>query len=146
MTSFRIGLVIAAITATAAQAHENVQNPAVLARMNGMSALSDNVEVLVNMARGNSAFDAVRANQALAEIAPEADRIVPLFETEHTDPASEALPEIWADFDDFATRARRLSDRAEAAAGSIEARDDLGPVLQSVGQSCAGCHDLYRED
>lgn len=73
-----------ALAASATLAHQGVQNPIVMARMEGMSTMADHVSVLGNMARGRAPLDPEAANAALQSLAGEATRIVELFE----DPAS----------------------------------------------------------
>jgi cytochrome c556 len=58
-------LVTALALAGTAQAHQGVRTPAVLERMNNMFALADEMEILVNMARGTRSFDAPMAEAAL---------------------------------------------------------------------------------
>lgn len=131
---------------TAGLAHQGVQNPAVLARMEGMSAMADHVEVIGTMARGIAPFDAAAANAALAGIAGEANRIVDLFEQPETDPRSEARPLIWENYADFGTRAMELELAAVQLTGSVENRESLAIALRRVGALCSGCHEDYRLD
>lgn len=140
----QIGAVALCALATAALAHQNVQNPAVLARMENMSALARQVEVLGNMARGETAFDATIANTALGALSSEANHIVDLFEAPETDPRSEARAGIWENFANFSGRARELELLAAELAGSVEDRASLVAALRRVGASCSGCHEDYR--
>lgn len=58
----------------------------------------------------------------------------------------DALPAIWENPDDFASK---LTDFKEAAAGlkaAIASSDNVGPAFQSLGQACKGCHDDYRAE
>lgn len=132
------------IATTAGFAHQGVQNPTVLARMEGMSELADQVEVLGNMARGITAFDAEAANAALAALAGEANRIIDLFEEPATDPQSEARAGIWDNFADFSQRAMELEILASELSGTIEDRDSVVTTLRRVGAQCSGCHEDYR--
>lgn len=141
----RVGALIGLITmATAALAHQNVQNPAVLARMDNMTALARQVEILGTMARGETAFDAEAANSALDRISGQANQIIDLFEAPETDPQSEARAGIWENFADFSGRAQELELLAARLAGSVEDRGSLVTALRRVGASCSGCHEDYR--
>lgn len=141
----RVGALIGLITmATAALAHQNVQNPAVLARMDNMTALARQVEILGTMARGETAFDAEAANSALDRISGQANQIIDLFEAPETDPQSEARAGIWENFADFSGRAQELELLAAGLAGSVEDRGSLVTALRRVGASCSGCHEDYR--
>ena len=132
----------AMVLATAALAHQGVQNVAVMARMDGMSAIGANMKTLGAMAKGQIAFDAGQANEAVAE---EAARIPSLFEAQETDPKSEALPVIWSEFDRFIAIADDLEAAATAAAGALNGPEDLGPALKAIGGQCSACHKAYRE-
>ncbi|WP_083431287.1 c-type cytochrome [Nioella sediminis] len=129
---------------TAALAHQNVQNPAVQARMDNMTAMARQMEVIGTMARGETAFDAEAANDALAQISSEANRIVDLFEAPETDPQSEARAGIWENFGNFSNRAMELELLAMELAGTVEDRSTLVQALRRVGASCSGCHEDYR--
>ena len=137
---------LAAFAATAGLAHQGVQNPIVLARMEGMSTMAEDVEVIGNMARGIAPLDAAAANAALSGIADEATRIVDLFELPEMDPRSEARPLIWDNYADFGNRAMELELAAAQLTGSIEDRESLTRALRRVGALCSGCHEDYRLD
>lgn len=134
----------ALMAASAVWAHGGVKNPAVMARMDGMSAIADSMKVLGGMAKGAVAFDAAAANEAAGVIAVEAARIPVLFQVEETDPKSEAKPEIWTNFNDFSDRADALEKVASDLSGSIETPDDLQGAMKALGQNCQSCHGTYR--
>ncbi|MEP0941569.1 MAG: cytochrome c [Rhizobiaceae bacterium] len=134
-----------ALGATAALAHTGVKNPAVMARMNGMSAISDNVEVLGTMAKGQVAFDAASAKTAARAIARHSAESVDLFAAQETDPKSEALPAIWENFDDFTAKAQDIEAFANEWSEKITTLEDVRAGMRLLGQSCKACHSLYRE-
>ena len=134
----------ALLAASAVWAHNGVKNPAVMARMDGMSAIADSMKVLGGMAKGAVAFDAAAANEAAGVIAVEAARIPVLFQVEETDPKSEAKPEIWTNFNDFSDRADALEKVASDLSGSIETAEDLQGAMKALGQNCQSCHGTYR--
>ncbi|WP_127114425.1 c-type cytochrome [Shimia sediminis] len=144
MKQTSLALVALTLSATVVIAHGGVKNPAVMARMDGMSAIADNMKVLGGMAKGAVAFDAAKANEAAGVIAVEAARIPVLFQVEETDPKSEAKPEIWGDFGDFVAKANTLETAADGLSGSIQSADDLAAGMKSLGQSCQSCHETYR--
>jgi len=144
--SSALTLGVAVAIGTAAVAHQGVENPAVLTRMNNMTDMGDSVEALVNMVRGTTAFDRALANQALQDLRTQSSEIVPLFRNPEDDPATEALDTIWLEFGDFTNRANRLEMAARELAGGIETLGDVRPALQSIGETCSGCHDVYREE
>lgn len=142
---FRYLVATLALGATAALAHTGVKNPAVMARMNGMSAISDNVEVLGTMAKGQVAFDAASAQAAARAIAQHSAESIDLFKAQETDPKSEALPAIWENFDDFTAKALELQAVANDLSEKISTVEDVRAGMRAIGQSCKACHKLYRE-
>ena len=137
-------LAVTGLASAAALAHTGVRNPAVLARMQAMTAMADQMEVIVPMARGEATFDAARAEAAFAELARLAEETPGLFRAPEQDPRSEALPAIWEDFAEFEARSREMADRAAAAADSVADPAGLLAAVRRLGASCSGCHERYR--
>lgn len=133
-----------ALLASAAYAHQGVQNPAVKARMDNMVEQGNALEPLGSMAKGTTPFDAAAAREALAQLRVAAAATPQLFAAPETDPRSEARPEIWEDFDAFLAIATRLEADALRLSSSVETLDDLRAGLRTVGQSCTACHRDYR--
>ncbi|WP_299724381.1 cytochrome c [uncultured Tateyamaria sp.] len=145
MTFKWLSICAALLCATAALAHKGVTNPAVMARMNGMSAIADGVKVLGTMAKGQIAFDQASAREAASAIARHSAESVALFTPEESDPKSEALPAIWQNFDDFTAKARALEVLASDLATSITSLEDVQAGMGPLGASCKSCHSAYRE-
>lgn len=138
-------IIFVLMAATATLAHEGVQNPAVKARMDEMSAIADNLKILGQMAKGEAAFDAAAARSAAAAIATHAAATPALFEANETDPKTEALPAIWTNFDDFSAKALELEAIARSYATSINEASDLTAAMGDFAANCKACHQLYRE-
>ncbi len=140
-------LVIAAtlLAATAALAHQGVQNATVMARMEGMSAIASHMKTLGDMAKGKIPFDAQTAQAAANGVADQADLIPSLFEQPETDPKSEALPTIWASYPDFTTKALATATAARQAAGALDQPQQLATALSNIGATCKSCHAAYRQ-
>ncbi|MEP1587009.1 MAG: cytochrome c [Tateyamaria sp.] len=136
--------ILVTFCATTALAHSGVKNPAVLARMNGMSAIAQNVKVLGTMAKGQIAFDAATAQEAAAAIARHSEASVTLFAPQETDPHSEARAMIWDNFDDFTDKAQALKVIGDELAGSIRTLEDVQGAIDPLGDACTACHTLYR--
>lgn len=137
-----IGLMLAG----AAFAHTGVQNAAVKARMDGMSAVANEMKTLGQMAKGATAFDPVKAKGAAATIAKHAAEMSDLFRAEEDDPKSEAKVEIWENFADFTAKSERLEILALDLSESIAVQSDLATAMKSLGSSCQACHKDYREE
>lgn len=136
---------IAVVAATAAFAHSGVENEAVKARMDAMSAIGDSMKTIGSMAKGQVPFDTEAARLAVASIAEHAGETPALFEANVTDPKSEALPAIWDNFADFTAKAAALEEVALTLSTSIQGSDDLGPALGALGAACKACHTQYRQ-
>lgn len=136
---------ILGVIGTAALAHNGVKDRDVMARMMGMSDLSEQMKLIGSMAKGEASFDAAAVNAALAAMSEDAAAIPALFEPQATDPKSEALPVIWDEFDTFTARADELEEVTAQLAGTVKTPDDLRPVMQQVGKACQSCHSDYRK-
>lgn len=141
---YRIATLLIA-AGTAAFAHTGIKNEEVLARMDGMSAIADAVKVIGTMAKGETAFDAEAVDAALSEIETRAGEIPVRFETEIIPEKSEALPVIWDNTEDFGDKARALETLAAERIGSVQAADDLRPLMADIAGACKACHSEYRE-
>lgn len=132
------------LMATAAYAHNGVKNPAVMARMEGMSKIVASMRVLGGMAQQKLAFDQATAQQAARDMAAEAAKITALFEANEDDPKSEAREEIWQDYADFTAKADALTEAANAAT-NVTSLQELWGVVGPIGDACKDCHKTYRE-
>lgn len=140
-----VAIGLSLMTAGVAFAHGGVQNPAVMARMDAMMSIADNMKTLGEMAKGTSAFDPGVARSAAAAIAESAAATPGLFEENETDPKSEARPEIWLNHADFTAKALELEALATGFANSITERSDLNAALGALGANCQSCHAAYRQ-
>lgn len=137
--------VLLTLAASAALAHGGVQNPAVLARMEAMTAIGDATKTLGEMAKGATAFDADIARAAARTIATHAAETPALFEAREEDPKSEALPAIWETFEDFTAKSRALETLAGNLASGLDTPDELRQGLGQLGGACKACHSEYRK-
>ncbi|MDJ1009391.1 MAG: cytochrome c [Paracoccaceae bacterium] len=126
-----------------AWAHEGVENPAVMARMDAMSEIGAAHKVLRQMALGEAGFDATAAEAARERLIGAARQTPRLFEAREDDPKSEAKPAIWENFGDFTEKSDALVLAATAA--ELSSLDALKGAVGEIGQACVACHDLYRE-
>lgn len=145
MRPTRLIWIIPIFAAATALAHGGVKNPQVMARMNAMSAIADNMKILGQMAKGETSFDAAKAQAAATAVAEHAAQSVTLFEAPASDPKSEALPAIWENYPDFTDTAVALEKAALSAATTITSLDTLRAAVPSMGQTCGACHKLYRK-
>ncbi|MDO9527201.1 MAG: cytochrome c [Gemmobacter sp.] len=128
--------------AGAAAAKDGVTNPVVKARMDTMGAVRGNVAILGDMASGKTVYDQAAATAAQAALAAAAAEVTAKFQPQETDPVSEAKPEIWTSWDDFATKADALAKAAVALDAS--SLDGVKTGMGAVGGTCKACHSVYR--
>ena len=131
--------------AAAAAAHQGVRNAEVLARMENMTAISDEMEILVNMARGVLPHDPSTAEAARERLAALAAEVVPLFEAPATDPAMEAIPVLWDEVDQFAEKAHAMERTISDLSGTLSDPETVREAVAALSRSCTACHDAYRE-
>lgn len=113
--------------------------------------LGVNMGPIVGMARGSVPFDAAVAERNARRIAVLATMIPERFaamDTREFDVTTEALPVIWENPDDFASKAGALEDAANTFAGLAAGGDQATTLggLRAFGGACGNCHDSYRVD
>lgn len=144
--------VLSAVAAGAAVAQATPEElaAAVEARQTHMKGYGAAMGVLGKMAKGETAFDAAAATEA-------AGRIVALSAADQSGfwlpgteagaiAESEALPALFDNLEDYATRTAALNAAAvalQAAAGTDLA--GLQAAMGAVGGACGGCHEVYRQ-
>jgi cytochrome c556 len=125
--------------------HQGVENAAVQARMHNMMEIVDDLKVMGDMAKGQTAFDAEAAQAAAKDIARHAAETPSFFAMNETDPKSEAKPIIWDQFGDFTAKSRSLEAVALDVSASLTDLDNLKQGMSQIAQTCKDCHGVYRE-
>ncbi len=133
----------ALMIATSAHAHNGVKDPEVMARMMAMDRIGAAFKTLVSMAKQEVPLHQAKARMARDTIVTQSGKIAPLFESQATDPKSEALPAIWDNWADFSARADKLAETAKGL--DFKDRAALVSTLGAVGSTCKSCHKQYRE-
>lgn len=61
---------------------------------------------------------------------------------------SDAWPVVWKSAEAFKQAAAKAGRAAAASPGAVESggRERMGGRFKDLGQSCAGCHDEFREE
>ncbi len=139
----KILILIGSVAATAVFAHGGVKNPQVMARMNLMIDIADDMKVLGGIAKGAAPFDTAVIKGHSDRLAMHARGINTLFEVKETDPKSEAREEIWTDWSGF-TRATDEMEKAALALGIVTTQDEFRSAFSALGDSCSACHKDYR--
>ena len=131
MRTFAKTLCISALLMTgAAFAAVTATDPDVIARKDLMKTIGGAAKTLGGMASGEVAHDA-----AAAEIEAK-------FTNNAADPASEAKPEVWTNWNDFLAKGKALGDAAGAL--DVASAESIGAGMGAIGGTCKACHTDYR--
>ena len=141
---FAKALIIGAVlSAGAAFAEEERTDPNAIARGELMTTIGKNIGIIGDMAGGKTEFDAAAAEGAKAALVEATGKIEATFKDQGgADPASEAKPEIWANWDDFLKKATAASDAANAL--DVASLDTVKAGMGALGGACKDCHTTYR--
>lgn len=115
-----------------------------------MSLYAANLGPLVQMARGEAEYDAEAATTRASNLAAYsgADLRPYLAEGSSSDDLenSRALPKIWDNLDDFASKENNLHEAAMAAVETVgQGQEALAGAVKSLGDACGSCHEEYRK-
>jgi len=140
------GAALAAIFAVLGPAAVVAQTDPIAARMALMKGNNDNAIVVVQMVKGQSAFDARKVDAAFAQWAETAQKLPGLFpDNSKTGQKTRAAPKIWmtkADFDAKAAEfAKVVVGNRDKAKASL---DGLRAAVPVVADACDNCHKDYR--
>lgn len=141
---FAKALIIGAVvSAGAAFAEEERTDPNAIARAELMTTIGKNIGIIGDMAGGKTEFDAAAAEGAKAALVEATGKVEATFKDQGAaDPASEAKPEIWANWDDFLKKATAASDAAGAL--DVASLDTVKAGMGALGGACKDCHTTYR--
>lgn len=113
-------------------------------RMMAMNSNKAALTVLGDMMGGRAVFDRDLARDARRRLISSTGRIPALFRKAHTDPLSNARPNIWPNWGDFKGRAKS----AQRAARGVDpySLPRLRKTLPRLVHACLACHRAYRKD
>lgn len=116
------------------------------ARKEALKAMGDAAKAPGAMLKGEAPFDLAKVHAALQIYQKSAAKLPDLFpEDSKTGGDTEALPAIWENKQDFATRYPKLAADAKAAEAAIKDEASfkkVWPVLMT--ENCRSCHEKYR--
>ena len=120
MRTFAKTLCISALLMTgAAFAAVTATDPDVIARKDLMKTIGGAAKTLGGMASGEVAHDAAAAEAAKQAMIAAAAEIEAKFTNNAADPASEAKPEVWTNWNDFLAKGKALGDAARDGTGNL---------------------------
>ncbi|MET0067156.1 MAG: cytochrome c [Candidatus Thiodiazotropha sp.] len=127
--------------------HAGELEKAVEYRQGVMGVYSWNMKGMSEMMKGAKPYDADR----LAVMAGDLQAATQLdllsgFPTDSESDESDALPDIWLDFDDFKSKYQDLREAAKALNSAVAGgdKDAIGAALKKTGGTCKACHKKYK--
>ena len=145
MKSFKLIILISLTISSVAFAHSGVKDKNVKERMMVMKEMAGNTKIIGQMLKGKTSFDANQVKLALERLSALSLETPKVFTINATDPKSEAMPNIWDEFDEFTKLSKDLAETSIVLANSVETIEDLRPALKKVSSGCKACHSRYRE-
>ncbi len=145
MKSFKLIILISLTISSVAFAHSGVKDKTVKERMMVMKEMASNTKIIGQMLKGKTSFDANQVKLALERLSALSLETPKVFTINATDPKSEAMPNIWDEFDEFTKLSKDLAETSIVLANSVETIEDLRPALKKVSSGCKACHSRYRE-
>tara|TARA_B100000609_G_scaffold119672_1_gene95321 strand:+ start:908 stop:1276 length:369 start_codon:yes stop_codon:yes gene_type:complete len=122
-----------------------VKNKNVKERMMVMKEMAGNTKIIGQMLKGKTSFDSNQVKLALERLSALSLETPKVFTINATDPKSEAMPNIWDEFDEFTKLSKDLAETSIVLANSVENPEDLRPALKRISSGCKACHSRYRE-
>ena len=145
MNSFKLIILVSLTISSVAFAHSGVKNKNVKERMMVMKEMAGNTKIIGQMLKGKTSFDSNQVKLALERLSALSLETPKVFTINATDPKSEAMPNIWDEFDEFTKLSKDLAETSIVLANSVENPEDLRPALKRISSGCKACHSRYRE-
>ena len=145
MKSFELIILISLTISSVAFAHSGVKDKNVKERMMVMKEMAGNTKIIGQMLKGKTSFDTIQVKLALERLSALSLETPKVFTINATDPKSEAMPNIWDEFDEFTKLSKDLAETSIVLANSVATIEDLRPALKKVSSGCKACHSRYRE-
>ncbi len=145
MKSFKLIILVSLTISSVAFAHSGVKDKNVKERMMVMKEMAGNTKIIGQMLKGKTSFDANQVKLALERLSALSLETPKVFTINATDPKSEAMPNIWDEFDEFTKLSKDLAETSIVLANSVSTIEDLRPALKKVSSGCKACHSRYRE-
>lgn len=141
-------VLLAMAVATLIAGHAAAETDAVKERQELMKATGKSVKTVVQMIKGEVAYDAAKAKEAMETVSGVPTKFAKLFpEGSDMHPKTAAKPEIWDNWEDFKKRLSDLEAKSAAAAKAAEGGlDRFKAAFGQVGKACKGCHEKYKFD
>ncbi|TNE58337.1 MAG: cytochrome c [Alphaproteobacteria bacterium] len=141
-------LALPLLTSASVLAHDGEEGPqptgVVKERMDAMKGLKDALMAIRGTLGSEETFDqAVVTENAKKISAVAGEPLLALFPQGTNEAPSEALDNIWTDWENFKIKSGLLKTKADALAVA-EGLDASKAAFGEMAQSCGGCHKVYR--
>lgn len=131
-----------------ATAHDGASG-IVLKRMDNMKTIGDQIKMMVPMMKGALPYDPAQVANSAKIIQNRSGRaLTDLFPKGSDGHPSEALPEIWEDWEKFSDIAGQLESSAATLVRigrNNGSEDDFKDALSGLLKTCKSCHNNFRE-
>ncbi|MFT3791899.1 MAG: cytochrome c [Rudaea sp.] len=147
MNKSRLLAAASALTLSALAFAHGKPDDAIDYRMGLMTVIGWNIDPLGAMVKGKTPFDAADFAKHANRIANLSDQIVEGFPKGSDQGHTDAKPDIWANWDDFQSKAKDLDTQAKLLAEVAKANDEAKDKEQfkKVAETCKACHDKYKK-
>lgn len=143
-----IALVVCGSSAWALDDEQAAQ--AAKTRQSVLTVIRWNVVPMAGMVKERIPYDAARFRLYSSRLAYMTTMLPDAFrpDTRGNDIETEALDDIWKDFDEFERLAGNVKEKADALNVAAMGEDfaDIQAAFLDVGQACKDCHDKFREE
>ncbi len=144
-----IALALAASLVTLPAVADEAAEMAISYRQGAFKMLLWNFMPLGKMVRGQATFDAEVFKDRSARVAWLSRQLLEGFPKGSGEGAvTDALPEIWANWDDFSAKMHDLEREAATLAQVAQGGDEsaIKDQFQKVRETCGACHEDYRSE
>lgn len=118
-------------------------------RHSAFHIIRDNFAAMAAMVKGEEEYDADIFQQRAEDFARMTHIPWSAFSVEGAMPGedTDALPEIWDNWDDFKQRSESFIADGEALADAARSgsMDNIKPAFMAAAKNCKGCHDNYKD-
>lgn len=143
-------LVVVLVGSSSVTGHEGATG-IVKERMDAMSEMGDSTKLIAEMLKGERTLDADVMKAAVDLLVSHGDEMASWFpdtEQSRTGHKTEALPEIWENFDEFESQSEDMTEKARDLRMVLEQSASVSEIKKSFGdlaKTCKACHKDFRQ-
>jgi len=147
MLASRLFVAASALALSAHAFAHGKEDDAIDYRMGLMTVIGWNFGPLGSMVKGKTPFDTADFAKHADRVAYLSDQILEGFPKGSDKGHTDAKPDIWANWDDFQSKAKDLNTQAKLLADIAKANDETKDKEQfkKVAEACKACHDKYKK-